>query len=754
MSRNQLRRLLIGVSALSLLSYSPALGQDAVEEIALPDVEVVQEPSVASPVKKKKKKVTQAQSSSGSSVPSSTAGEADEQVAVAEGSDGIALGELIVIDDAFVPITIATSRDVLSQGGANLADALDKRPGINGSTFAPGANRPIIRGLDNYRVRTQENGIGSHDVSALSEDHVVPIDPFAAEQIEVIRGPATLRYGSQAIGGVVAAENGRIPTAIPRNGFSGKVQGDYSSVDRGRNGGFKATAGANGFAVHADGFVRRTEDYDTPRGEQFNTFVETESGAIGGSIVGQTGFIGVAISRYQSLYGIPGEEAAELMPRIDLLQDRIQARGEFNIRSGGIEAVRFWFGASDYEHAEVVDEGEGDEIGSLFKNDEIEGRLEVQHSPIRSNFGLFRGALGVQLVDRDTRGQSFEGDSLLEPANTQSVAAFLFEELEVSPVLTLQGAARIEHTDVEGSGRTDPLNAEVALTDISRNFTAFSVSAGGLLKVPGGSVVSLNSQYVERAPDAAELFSGGIHEATGTFEIGNPNLNKEKAISVELGWRKATGPLRFDATAFYTRFNGFIFKQLTGVECEGTLDSCGEEEDHDAHDDDEEEGHGHEELDQVLFNQRDANFFGVEIAVQYDVSTLLNGVWGIEGQYDFVRARFDEGGNVPRIPPHRLGGGIYYRDGSWLAKAGVLHAFDQNQIAENEIETPGYTLVTADISYTTAIGPDAFGPKMTLGVRGENLADDEVLNHTSFKRREDVLLPGASVKIYGSIELN
>ena len=673
--------------------------------------------------------------------------------ATSAGSD-VAPGTLIVVDDAFVPVTVATERDIQAENGASIADALDKRPGIIGSTFAPGASRPIVRGLDAYRVRVQENGIGSHDVSAISEDHAVPIDPFAARQVEVIRGPATLRYGSQAIGGVVAVETGRVPTFMPKGGFSAELKGDLTSVDEGRNGAFRATAGTAGVVVHADGFRRRTDDYDSPRGSVFNSFVEAEGGAVGASIVGNEGFVGVAISRYQSFYGIPGEEAEELRPRIDLEQDRIQARGEWRVGGLGVEAVRFWFGASEYAHNEVVDEGEGDEIGNRFTTDVYEGRFEVQHAEVVTTLGALRGAVGAQFIDRNTRGQSFEGDSLLAPAETQSIAAFWFEELDLTSQLTLQAAARIEHTEIDGFGRLSPLDADQPLVGLTRDYTPFSASIGGLYRLPNGTVLSLNGQYVERAPDAAELFSAGIHEATGTFEIGNPDLETERAASLEFGVRKARGPFRYDATAFYTRYDGFIFRQLTGLECEEDLASCGAEEEEHGHDEDE-EGHGHEALDQVLFGQRDANFFGVEIAAQYDVAPIWNGVWGVEGQYDFVRAKFDEGGNVPRIPPHRLGGGLFYRDVNWFARAGVLHAFEQDEIGENEIATPGYTLVSAEVAYTVTLDPaTGLGPSMTIGVKGENLADDEVLNHASFKRREEVLQPGANVRVFGSIRLN
>ncbi|MEM9357759.1 MAG: TonB-dependent receptor, partial [Pseudomonadota bacterium] len=233
----------------------------------------------------------------------------------------------------------------------------------------------------------------------------------------------------------------------------------------------------------------------------------------------------------------------------------------------------------------------------------------------------------------------------------------------------------------------------------------------------------------------------GVHEATETFEIGNPFLTKEKANSAELGFKKADGPLRFDSSFYYTRYDSFIFKQLTGVGCGETLADCGVED----------------ELDQVVFQQRKATFYGFEIAAQYDVAPIWKGVWGVDGQYDFVRAKF-EGDNVPRIPPHRLGGGLYYRDANLFARVGVLHAFEQDDVnaESNEATTPSYTLINAELSYTTKLSNPTSGPstEITIGIKGENLADEEVLNHSSFKRREDVLLPGASVKVFGKLKFN
>ena len=531
-------------------------------------------------------------------------------------------GIMIVADDAFVPVTVVTAREIESKHGATITDTLQMKPGILGSTFAPGANRPIIRGLDNYRVRVQENGIGSHDVSNLSEDHAVPIDPYSAERIEVVRGPATLRFGPQAMGGVVSVTNNRIPEAIPRGGATGEIKGGISSVDDGSDGAIQTTAGSHGFAVHADAFKRSAFDYATPLGRQLNSFVNSDGYSVGISRIGNAGFIGVSFARFNSLYGIPGGEAALEGKSIDMTQDKVVSRGEWRVRDHGIEAIRMWLAASSYAHNELVGDGG---IGSRFTNSEREGRVEVQHLPVRTALGELRGATGVQVGDRRTTGASFEGDSLLEPAHSRLYAAFWFEELQATRELRLQAAARIDQAKVSGTGladAADPLNS--TLFQGERSFVPLSGSLGALYALPHDIVARLIGQYVERSPDAGELFSKGAHEATGTFEIGNPLLRKETARTLELGFRRATGALRFDASVFHTHFDDFIFKNLTGIGCGATLASCGADT----------------ELKQLVFQQRDATYYGSEMAAQYDVAPIWHGIWGIDGQYDFVRARF------------------------------------------------------------------------------------------------------------------
>ena len=157
------------------------------------------------------------------------------------------------------------------------------------------------------------------------------------------------------------------------------------------------------------------------------------------------------------------------------------------------------------------------------------------------------------------------------------------------------------------------------------------------------------------------------------------------------------------------------------------------------------------DLDEVIFNQRDATFYGVELATEYDVAHIWRGIWGVSGQYDFVHARFSDEEYVPRMPPHRIGGGLFYRDDTWQAKFTTLYAFNQNEIAPNETPPAGYTLVNAEVNYTMALGDQGpLSPKFIIGVKGENLLNDDIRNSASFKK-DEVLAPGANVRLFGKL---
>ena len=668
------------------------------------------------------------------------------------------IGVLPVALDTFSPVTVVPKEEIVRNQASSLGDALFDKPGISGTSYAPGAaNRPIIRGLDNYRVRIQENGIGVHDVSPLGEDHAVPINPLVQDRIEVIRGPATLRYGSQAIGGVVSAENNRIPTFIPQGGYQGQMLGSYATGSNGGSGAASVDIGAGNVAVHADGFKTQTDDYRTPRGRQFNSATMSEGVSVGLSFINENGYVGVGYSHFSSTYRIPGGEAAESRTRLTPVQDKVFAKGEYRFDGGPFEAMRFWLGASTYRHDEIgIGESGIDGIQATFKNREIEGRVELQHVPVFTAFGKLTGAVGIQ-ADRTQLGTSGDAGGLLAPTETRTIAGYLFEQLDLGNGLRVQAAGRQEGSRVAGTATSYPVGYLPTFSPTSefgvdgnpvlgadptdsygrrRKFDPKSAALGVLQDLPFGFVASLNGQYVERAPSAPELYSRGSHDATGTFEIGDPNLKLERARTIELGIRKADGPFRLDATAYYTRYTGFIYKRVTGARCDGDFGSCG----------------SGDALQQIVYSQQNAQFYGAEVATQIDVIPIRSGFIGVEAQYDCVRATFDDGTNVPRIPPHRVGGGLFWREGGWFARVNLLHAFNHRETAPFETITKGYDNLKAELSYTKPLDRRAYGiSEWTLGIRGDNLLDADIRNSASF-RKDEILLPGRSARMFLSVK--
>jgi iron complex outermembrane receptor protein len=675
------------------------------------------------------------------------------------------IGALPIVTDQFATVTVVPNEELRRTPSSTLGDLLFSKPGITGSSFAPGASsRPIIRGLDVNRVGIVENGVGGGGVSDLGEDHFVPVTPLASNQIEVIRGPATLRYGSQSIGGIVSSTNNRIPDRLPCGAPCARFEtrGAVTSVDNGLEGGVLADAGAGNVAVHADAFGRTAGDYRIPgtpylfepgrpfNGKQPNSFARTNGGSVGASWIGQEGFIGAAITQSNALYAIPGLDGAAHRTRIDARETKFTSKGEYRPQAGGIDAVRFWYGYTDYKHNELglADplDLSTDGVRQTFTNKEHEGRVELQLMPFDLRFAALTTALGIQAgrqkldAPGDVPGPL---SGLFAPNDNARVAGYIFNEFKFSEWTKAQVAGRIDHVRLNGTTPDFPADVlpdgnPLIASPRDLAFTPKSISVGLIQNLPYDLIASVTAQRVERAPKPAELFSRGPHDATATFDIGNPNMNIEVANSVEVGLRRATGPLRFEATAYYTRFSGFIFRRLSGVMCDEDFDSC---------------GNPAGELNQAVYSQRDAIFRGGEFQAQYDVAKILSGVWGVEGQFDIVRATFTDGTNVPRITPMRLGGGVFYRDSNWLARVSLIHAFAQNDIAPNETPTDGYNLLKAELSYTQKFANAQAGTprEVTLGIVGNNLLNEDIRNHVSYTKN-DVLMPGASVRAFANVK--
>ncbi|MEH2519681.1 iron complex outermembrane receptor protein [Bradyrhizobium sp. AZCC 1610] len=704
-------------------------------------------------------------------------------------------GVLPVVTDQFATVTVVPNEEIRRQGTAQLGDLLFSKPGITGSTFAPGAaSRPIIRGLDVNRVGILENGTNAGGASDLGEDHFVPVDPLATNQVEVIRGPAAMRYGSTSIGGVVSATNNRIPDALPScaaapfqtYGLPAKAplasvgspscvtvetRTAVNSVDRGVDGGILIDAGGGNFAFHADAYGRKASDYSIPsypylfdqtrpvNGRQPNSAMQAAGASIGGSYIFHGGFIGAAVTQNDTLYHIPGIEPSDHQSRIDARQTKFTAKGEYRPDAAAIDAIRFWAGATDYKHNEIAlaDPADFSSLGvrQTFTNKEQEGRLEVQMAPFNARFAAVTTAFGLQAGHQELTAPSPDDptsplNGLFNPNKNNRVAGYVFNELKFTETTKAQIAGRVEHVNL--SGTTPAFIPE--LFDLNANpgdigpptarnlsFTPKSASVGLIQNLPGELVASITAQYVERAPKPAELFSRGPHEATVTFDIGNPNLSMETAKSIEIGLRRATGPFRFEATAYYTKFNGFIYRRLTGNTCEDVACVAPADPAFPL------------ELNQAIYSQRDATFRGGEFQSQLDIGPLNGGIWGVENQFDVVRATFDDGTNVPRIPPVRVGGGLFWRDANWLTRINLLHAFAQNDIAPvGETPTAGYNLLKAEVSYRTKLDPSWFGAReMLVGLVGNNLLNENIRNSASFNK-DEVLLPGIGVRAFANLK--
>jgi iron complex outermembrane receptor protein len=564
-----------------------------------------------------------------------------------------------------------------------LGETLAQQPGVASTGFVPGASRPIIRGFGGDRIRVLEDGVGVGDASNVSQDHNVSIDPVNAESIEIVRGPSTLLYGSNAVGGVVNVIDDRVPMTQPGTALSGILDLRGSSNAGEKNGHLSLSGGQGSFAWQGNVNKRETGDYDTPIGALFNSDIETESASAGGSFIGSRGFAGISYGGYETNYGIseagPGVEPDELV-RIDMRQRRWDVKSELTMAAGPLSRFRFRAGRTDYRHSEVID---GD-AEATFLNDSTEARLEASHRDI----GPFHGAFGIQFADRDFRVEGEE--SLLPPTRTKSNAIFAFEEAG-------QGRWRVQF-----GGRYERQKVDVADGELpDRSFSGLSGSAGFVFVPNADYTVALSLSHSARLPVAEELYFNGPHEATFQFQIGDPNLRKEKGNGFDLALRKRTGIVTGEISFFSQRFDGYIFESPTG-----------ETED---------------DFPVFLFAQRDANFRGAEGHADFELLHTDPHHLVLELTADYVRATLAGGGSLPFIPPLRYGAGVRYQGPALYALGEVRHANAQNRVAESETTTPGYTLVNAMIGYRFFFASTVHD----VMLRGNNLTDELAYNHVN-----------------------
>ena len=597
------------------------------------------------------------------------------------------------------PVEVLAGEKLDEARAASLGETVAGLPGVQSSNFGPGVGRPIVRGMDGPRVAILSGGLATQDVSTVSQDHSPAIEPFLADQIEVLKGPSTLLYGSGAIGGVVNVVDGRI-AETPVDGVSGRAETRVDMGDKdGNTSMFRLDAGnGSGLSIHADGVYRNLNDYDTPKGRQLNSFVDGKSGAIGASLAGDWGFVGASISRFRDEYGNPGEPGnpaeGERGVWLHLQQDRYELKGGLNEPWGEGSGLRYSFGHTDYEHTEF----EGDEPGTIFSKRANEGRVEASFE-----FGNgWKTAFGVQ--GSDSTFSAVGEEAFVPQTDTKAIGVF--------------GVARNTWGAFQADfgARVDQIKYDT-VTGLSRDFHPGSLSLSGGYRINDRWRLTANLDHAERAPAEEELFADGPHIATLSYEIGNPDLKKEASNQAELGLQYQNDWVDAKVSAYYNRYNDFIYLADTGGQW------YFDEED--------------EYLPVRQWTQADAIFHGFEGEATFHLANNDSGTWDLRVFGDTVRARLVDGGNLPRIAPSRLGSQLRWENDRWRASLGATRYAKQDKVAAGETPTDGYTMVDAHVAYHVDSGNTAW----EVFLDGNNLTNQDARVHTSFLK-DDVMLPG------------
>ncbi|QNN68650.1 TonB-dependent receptor [Sphingomonas lutea] len=637
-------------------------------------------------------------------------------------------------------------RDIRGQ----LGDTLAKLPGVSATSFSPGASRPVLRGFQGERIRVLTDGIGSIDVSNTSADHAVTIDPLTAERIEVLHGPAVLLFGGQAIGGAVNVIDRRIPHVVPEGGYHVDVLGSLSSAadERSVGAGADIALGQSGFVAHLDGSWRKSDDLRTggyllspqlraeqleiaeeelaeghpeeavealaladQRGRIPNSQTEQKGFGAGLSFIRDTFEIGGSVGRFESVYGVPArpgaehhhgegegedaEEGAEEAPvSIDLKQTRYDLRAEYSPDAGFLEKIRFRGATAKYRHTEF----EGDEVGTVFRNKGLEARFEL----VQRDRNGWRGASGAQYFRRNF--QAVGAEAFLPANKTNSFGLFTLQEFTLGKV------------GLEGSLRYDSTQVESDILDFDRSFSAISGAAGASYAIAPQAKLGINLSRTTRAPSAEELLSNGPHIATQAFEVGDPDLRKERSVGAEAYVRLDRRDWKLSLTGFANWFDDFIYDDATGAEEDG--------------------------LPVFQYFQRDATYYGVEAQASATLTRI--GGFTIVGDAvaDYVRATIKGVGPVPRIPPFRLLAGLEAQSTNWDGRVEVERVAGQDRTAAFELPTEGFTMVNASIAWR----PWGKNRETAIMLSANNIFDVEARRHASFTK-DFVPLAGRDIRL-------
>ncbi|MNK40205.1 putative TonB-dependent receptor precursor [compost metagenome] len=662
------------------------------------------------------------------------------------------------------PVDVLAGERLDEQKAGTLGDTVAKLPGVQSTFFGPGVGRPIIRGQEGPRVAVLSNGMGNMDASTVSADHATSIEPFLADQIEVLKGPATLLFGSGAIGGAVNVVDGRIARELPDRPLSGRAELRGNSVNDERSGMFRLDGVNGNWVLHVDGLVRNGDDFRIPgyavidgledhsghdheegdtdeprRGRLDNSSIRTRAGGVGATWLGEGGYFGASASTYRTNYGIPNgahvhadddhdhdhdhdhgdeeEEGDEHDVRIDMVQNRFEAKGGIYNPTSFLKNINLRAAYTDYEHTEL----EAGTPSTRFTNRGIEGRLEA----VQQQIGGWDGAFGLQFGNGDFGAKGEE--AFVPDTNTRNIGLFVLQEKQFGPF------------KLELGGRHDQVKLDPTGDYRARTFDATNLSAAGIWKLNDAVDLRFGVDGSERAPTNEELYAAGAHIATRSLEIGDADLKTERGQRIELGIHTHSDRVDFSASIYQTRFKNFIYLADTGVV---------------------------ESLPVRLWTQQDATFKGAEAEALFHLFEGSAGDWDLRVFGDYVKAELDGSGTrnvdiavphgdhnhnysvelantgyLPRISPARVGADLRWSRDGWRASVGAVRYSSQKDVAQNEDPSNGYTLVDAHLAYrwdrTDSNSYEVF-------LDGNNLTNQEVRPHTSLLRDYSPL-PGRGV---------
>ncbi|HWS40680.1 MAG TPA: TonB-dependent receptor [Arenimonas sp.] len=634
------------------------------------------------------------------------------------------------VDDMAKPISILTGEELNLAKANTLGETVAGEAGVQSTFFGVGVGRPIIRGQEGSRVQVLANSMLTGDVSTVSADHAVTLEPFLANQIETLRGPAVLLYGSGAIAGAVNVVDGRVPTEVYSEALGGRAELSYNSNNDGYTGmgRLDGNFANDSFSWHVDFVTRDFNDYEIPgyafskdlideelaegetldefaKDEQPNSNLTADSFAVGLSWFGEKTWLGASYTDFKTNYGIPpGAHAHEEVDsdeehevpefvRIDLSQNRFDMQGGISDVSV-FKNITIRLANTDYEHIEL----EGSETGTQFFSNTFEARLEA----VQNQWKGWDGAFGIQYIDNDF--EAVGDEAFVPPTATTDWGFFLMQEREFG-AFKLELGARYDSVSV----KPDNIGAT------EQNFDLASFSIGGIWKFNELFHITLNLDSAQRAPTAEELFADGPHVATGLYEIGNENLDKETSTGGDLGLHFHTGEFELSVSVFRTEYDDFTYLQ--------------------------EDGNEQDELPVALWTQTDATFKGWEVQGSWDFLENNSGLWTLNFLADHVKATQANGDYLPRIAPGRIGTDIEWQLGNWSAGLGILHVYDQKDVAIDESSTEGYNWINANIAFNWKAG----GTDMQLFLDGTNLGNEEARVATSYLK-DFAPLPGRTIE--------